>query len=148
MGRYQFVALAVLGISVVALSGFSVLARVDTTLDRLATANNQLITANAHLGIANQQLSEMKSQLSEVSQQLVATNRRLDETQANVAKVSTKIDKTNEGLALTLAQLGETKKPRLHKRMESWGCSTKYSRSSRYLVGGPFRNLEGRAQIV
>jgi peptidoglycan hydrolase CwlO-like protein len=109
MGRWVLAFVGVLAMWIAGSSGYSILRRVDTTIERIGTANSHLMTANAKLGNANQQLAEMKSRLTEVNKQLVATNERLDHTQEQVALATAKIDKTNSGLAQTIAELGETK---------------------------------------
>ena len=75
MSRYAFGVTCAIGMCVAGSSGFSMLARIDRTIEYLGTANDQLITANAQLGMANQQLADMKTQLNEVSLQLMATSR-------------------------------------------------------------------------
>jgi septal ring factor EnvC (AmiA/AmiB activator) len=91
-------------------TAYSILRRVDTTIEHLSMANKHLMTANTQLSMANRQLADMYTQLGEANRQLVAANRKLDVTQVSVTLANSKIDKTNEGLVQTINELGETNK--------------------------------------
>ena len=106
MTRFVGVALCVIAMCFAALSGRSMLERIDTTINHLGTANEQLQIANTQLTLANQRLADMQSQLGEANQRLDATEGHVKMANVQLREALTALTQTNAKMSAMNAKLG------------------------------------------